>query len=61
MDHPTPLQRIATLEGRVAWLEQQQGHTALAPPPRSSGHLQAAPPPVDGGQFVAGPVATAPP
>jgi len=31
--HPTPLQRIATLEGRVAWLEQQQ---LVQPPPASS-------------------------
>lgn len=30
MDRPTPLQRIATLEGRVAWLEQQQ---LVTPPP----------------------------
>lgn len=31
MDHPTPLQRIATLEGRVAWLEQQQATPPSAP------------------------------
>lgn len=31
MDHPTPLQRIATLEGHVAWLEQQMATPSPAP------------------------------
>ena len=36
MDHPTPLQRLATLEGNVARLEQQQATPPPAPSPLAS-------------------------
>ncbi|KKZ13111.1 MAG: hypothetical protein TE42_01700 [Candidatus Synechococcus spongiarum SP3] len=36
MDHPTPLQRLAILEGNVARLEQQQATPSPAPPQAGS-------------------------